>query len=525
MRGTIRKQEGVGKLEKSHQWVYNSGMPFSGRIEYLTLNESNALLKAIDDTRDHAIICLFLNAGLFLREMIEIQVDSIDWEKRVLRVPGEREREIGLDEQAYEALARWSQERPAVRHNAFFITSRGKATGLTTRAVDKLIRKYTRRAGIRRNVNAQALRNSFAVKLFSQEIGLDQAAALLGISDPASFRAFIRAAKVPRPQVPERVDTRSKLARAVNRIFPTKPKAVKATTESAEAGIPSLEGVIFGRESTVSEIKANIAKNNPMLLVGPLGSGKTHLLRYIKNLFPAAILIESPAPTRLMLEQILDGIDPGWKKRVEGRGSIRELAGLVKAKEPLDSVPRQARDSARGKGILMIDNLQRLKGVDAEIVINLMASFTVIAAAEEMTERLRQLWFKFKQIKLGNLSHESSQKLIRYLTQKLAISDQALLETRVLTLSNGLPMAIVDMIGQIGHLPTGRPASPDDIREIYHEAGIRYRDWTPFLIILWGVAMVFRFIALGTHSFEGYILAGIGIAALMTTIRFLRMFK
>ena len=45
------------------------------------------------------------------------------------------------------------------------------------------------------------------------------------------------------------------------------------------------------------------------------------------------------------------------------------------------------------------------------------------------------------------------------------------------------------------------------------------------LIILWGIAMSFRFIALGTHSFEGYIMAGIGSAALMTTIRFLKAVK
>ena len=97
-----------------------------------------------------------------------------------------------------------------------------------------------------------------------------------------------------------------------------------------------------------------------------------------------------------------------------------------------------------------------------------------------------------------------------------------MLETRVITLSNGLPLAIVDMIHQVSHQPV---VTREIVRDVYHEAGIRYRDWTPFLIILWGVAMVFRFIALGTHSFEGYIMAGVGIAALMTTIRFLRMVK
>ncbi|MBU1022523.1 MAG: ATP-binding protein, partial [Candidatus Margulisbacteria bacterium] len=53
------------------------------------------------------------------------------------------------------------------------------------------------------------------------------------------------------------------------------------------------------------------------------------------------------------------------------------------------------------------------------------------------------------------------------------------------------------------------------VREVYHEAGIRYRDWTAAVVILWALAIMFRFVALGTHSFEGYILAGFGMATIM----------
>ena len=155
-----------------------------GSIEYLTLNESNALLKAVDDARDFAIITLFLNAGLFLSEIIDLKVNSIDWNKHLLRVPGGRKRDITLDEQAYEAIAVWSKERADVKHNAFFITTKGKVKELSDRAVDKLIRKYADQAGIKRKVNSQILRNTFAVRLFSREIGIDQASAILSSPTP-----------------------------------------------------------------------------------------------------------------------------------------------------------------------------------------------------------------------------------------------------------------------------------------------------------------------------------------------------
>jgi hypothetical protein len=89
-----------------------------------------------------------------------------------------------------------------------------------------------------------------------------------------------------------------------------------------------------------------------------------------------------------------------------------------------------------------------------------------------------------------------------------------------MSLSDKLPLALVDMVHQISHSPV---VTRDVIRDVYHEAGIRYRDWSYAIIVLWGIMISFRFVALGSHSFEGYILAGFGTAFLMV-LRFF-MFK
>ena len=72
------------------------------------------------------------------------------------------------------------------------------------------------------------------------------------------------------------------------------------------------------------------------------------------------------------------------------------------------------------------------------------------------------------------------------------------------------------MVRQVSHQHV---IDKESIRDIYHEAGVYYRDWTFAIIVLWGLAVIFRFVALGTHSFEGYILAGFGTAFFMV-IRF-----
>ena len=159
----------------------------------------------------------------------------------------------------------------------------------------------------------------------------------------------------------------------------------------------------------------------------------------------------------------------------------------------------------------MIDNLHTLKISDVDVIIALLENFTILGATEDTTAKLKQIWWKFRQMEVDTLSERSSKELIKYLTQNLSISDYEMLETRILTLSDRLPLAIVDMVGQISHGPV---VTRDVIREVYHEAGIQYRDWTSFMIALWGIAISFRFIVLGTRSYEGYVLAAIGTALL-----------
>jgi len=108
--------------------------------------------------------------------------------------------------------------------------------------------------------------------------------------------------------------------------------------------------------------------------------------------------------------------------------------------------------------------------------------------------------------------------MIKYLTQNLNISDYQPMETKVMNFSNGLPMAIADIIKQLSyHKVVNRRA----VEEIYYEPGTVYRDWTKMIMVFWGAMVMFRFISLGSHSFEGYILAGMSGSVLLVARFFL----
>jgi hypothetical protein len=76
--------------------------------------------------------------------------------------------------------------------------------------------------------------------------------------------------------------------------------------------------------------------------------------------------------------------------------------------------------------------------------------------------------------------------------------------------SAGSPLAIVRMLETAS---AESEIDADNHRDFAQEAGLRYIDMTPVVILLLAGAVLTRFIARGTDSTELYVLAGVGLAA------------
>lgn len=482
-----------------------------GNIEYLSGNEIKALLNAVFDTRDRAILTLFLDTGIFLNELNELNISSIDWKKKILHIPGKHKREIPLNDEAYNALVDWSKERLDCKSEALFITLKGEINRLSARNIDRIIRKYADQAGINKKVNTQILRNSFAVNFMKTEPSIDKACYILGLASLRGIRRYVKAA-TEHVELPAetlmKVDNRPKFIQRLTKLIPKKPREAKVLKAPAKTGAGE---VTIGRDSVLAEIRENIAKEISTILIGDLGVGKTHLLNVLakeKNY----LYIDSPTPIKQFLLKLCEKYCPDWTARLPDKSRSNTKAIV----ELLTNIWK----GQNKKDVLIVDNLDNLKISDLEMFLGLFDNFTILAAAEETPDRLKQIWWKFRRLDLPPLSPEASKELIKYLTLGLTIADYELLETRIMTFANGLPLAMVEMVNQIRHLPVVRAA---DVRTLYHEAGVHYRDWTPFVIILWGIVTSSRFIALGVYNIEGYIVAVAGMALLTAGIRFLKM--
>lgn len=146
--------------------------------KYLTLEESEELLNAIkNDTesksvaRDYCIVTLFLNCGMRLSELCNINLSDIDRNLESLRVTGKgsKERLIYLNDSCRQAISNWLAARstdPEIRDkDALFLSSRH--TRISNKTVQWMVYKYLDAAGLgNKSLSTHKLRHTAATLMY-----------------------------------------------------------------------------------------------------------------------------------------------------------------------------------------------------------------------------------------------------------------------------------------------------------------------------------------------------------------------
>jgi len=168
---------------------------------HLAVDEMSKLLDTPDTTdplgrRDKAILELFYASGLRLSELVGLDLDDVNLSGRVVRVlgKGRKERIVPFNRSAADALLAWLGDRAAIApselrrgkelrprgrpRDPLFLNYQGGR--LSTRSVDKLVRRYVAACSTRFGISPHALRHSFATHLLEAGADLRAIQELLG---------------------------------------------------------------------------------------------------------------------------------------------------------------------------------------------------------------------------------------------------------------------------------------------------------------------------------------------------------
>ena len=144
--------------------------------------------------RDAAMLHTLYAAGLRVSELVELRLAAVDLRTGVLTAfgKGRKQRIVPLGELAIESIerylgtvrGRWAK----AREPRLFVTQRG--TGMTRQGFWKNLKRYSRVAGIARNVSPRVLRHSFATHLLEGGADLRVVQTLLGHSDISTTQVY-----------------------------------------------------------------------------------------------------------------------------------------------------------------------------------------------------------------------------------------------------------------------------------------------------------------------------------------------
>ena len=178
---------------------------------HLGIDEMRELLEAPDSAtplgrRDRAILELFYASGLRLSELVGLNLEDINLSSRLLRVRGKggKERMVPCNRTAATAIRVYLKDRQvlvgsapnATRRTAadprspepIFVNYRGGR--LSTRSVDRLVRRYVARSSAKLGISPHALRHSFATHLLERGADLRAIQELLGHSRVSTTQRY-----------------------------------------------------------------------------------------------------------------------------------------------------------------------------------------------------------------------------------------------------------------------------------------------------------------------------------------------
>jgi site-specific recombinase XerD len=145
-------------------------------------HEYKALLyEARNNPRDLAILQTFLQTGIRVGELCNLTLEDIDLEARELIVrqgKGAADRSIPLTEKAVEALKAYLDIRLQTDTRAVFLSKHN--TPLDVRSVNYMVKKYVKKAGIKKSISVHTLRHTCATHKADKGMSLTDLQAILG---------------------------------------------------------------------------------------------------------------------------------------------------------------------------------------------------------------------------------------------------------------------------------------------------------------------------------------------------------
>lgn len=147
------------------------------------------------EQRDHAIFELFYSSGLRLSELVNLDIDMLDFSDGTVTVTGKgnKTRIIPVGTHAIQAIQTWLAKRAEItiadsNPKAVFVTEQGRR--ITPRAIQYRMKEWAIKQGVNINMHPHLLRHSFATHVLQSSQDLRAVQEMLGHANISTTQVY-----------------------------------------------------------------------------------------------------------------------------------------------------------------------------------------------------------------------------------------------------------------------------------------------------------------------------------------------
>ncbi|MCL5774378.1 MAG: tyrosine recombinase XerC [Firmicutes bacterium] len=195
LKGYFKFLENEGYIPRNPMVNIKSAKTGKQIPKVLSQSEVESILEAPTGTgilskRDRAILELFYATGMRISELVGLNIESVDFERNMIKVTGKgnKERFVLMNNSAREALKAYLVERAKIDSPALFLNRTN--VRLSKRTVQQLFARYLKKAGISKPASPHTLRHSFATHLLMGGADLMTIKELLGHENLSTTQVY-----------------------------------------------------------------------------------------------------------------------------------------------------------------------------------------------------------------------------------------------------------------------------------------------------------------------------------------------
>ncbi len=156
----------------------------------LTKEEVKQLIDSIPFAKSKLMVSLIYACGFRVSELVNLKVKDLNFEESIVNVrqgKGKKDRVVNIPESLIPSLKEQAENQSSKNQEYLFTGPKNK---LTERNLQKIVKKASVRAGIKKDVHPHTLRHSFATHLLENGTDIRYIQELLGHSDLSTTQLY-----------------------------------------------------------------------------------------------------------------------------------------------------------------------------------------------------------------------------------------------------------------------------------------------------------------------------------------------